>query len=97
MPYEKGKVEGGPFYLQWTLTIFKVNIQVWYSITKTIANFYSSHSKCNQTYNTIYFETNTFHIHYEPLLVEGNDHIYNVQYIETPMDQTKTIISIVID
>lgn len=29
MSYEKGKVEGEPFNLQWTSIIFKVNIQVW--------------------------------------------------------------------
>ena len=89
MQYEKGKVEGRSFCLQWTCIIFNVNIRVWSSVTKTIANFYSSHSNSNETYNIIYFETNTFHVHYKLLIIGNNDHIYNVHCAKTLVDPNK--------
>ena len=95
MEYEKGKVEGGPFCLQWTCIIFNVNIRVWSSVTKTISNFYSSHSNSNETYNIISFETNKFYIHYEPLIIDKNDHIYNSHCRKTLVTQIKNIVSIV--
>ena len=78
MPYEKGKVESGSFCLQWTCIIFNVNIQVWPLVTRIIAYFYSTQYNSNQIYNIISFETITIHIHYEPLIMQKNDHIQNV-------------------
>ena len=89
MPYEKGKVEVGPFCLQWTCIIFNVNIQVWSSVTRSIVNFYSAQSNSNQIYNIIYFETNIVHIHYEPLIMENNDHMYNMHCAKTLVQQNK--------
>jgi hypothetical protein len=74
MPYEKGKVEGGPFCLQWISIIFKVNIQVWSCFTNSIVNFYFSSSNSDITFDVMSFETNASHIHYEPLLKEQCEH-----------------------
>lgn len=79
IPYETRKVEGGPLCLQWTCIILDVKIQLWYLVTKNIVNLYSSHSNSSETYNIIFFETNIFHIHYDPLTIENNGHTYNVQ------------------
>jgi hypothetical protein len=39
-PYEKGNIEGGPFYLQWVSIIFQLNIHVSSSLAKNIVNYY---------------------------------------------------------
>jgi hypothetical protein len=70
MPYEKGKIEGGAFCLQWISFIFNVNIQVWSLHGSNIVNLYSAGSNCDKTVDVLSFETHTVHIHYEPLLRE---------------------------
>ena len=69
--------------------------QVWSSVTRTIADFYSTQSNSNQIYNIIYFKTNTTHIHYEPFIMESNDHMYNAHSTKILVQQTKNVISIV--
>jgi hypothetical protein len=68
MPYEKGNIDGGPFCLQWVVIIFQVNIHVWDSLANSIANYYNAHSNYDKTIDVMSFETNTSHIHYEPLV-----------------------------
>jgi hypothetical protein len=70
MPYEKGKIEGGAFCLQWISFIFNVNIQVWSLHGNNIVNLYSANSNCDKTIDVLSFETHTVHVHYEPLLRE---------------------------
>jgi hypothetical protein len=70
MPYEKGKIEGGAFYLQWISFIFNVNIQVWSLHDNNIVNLYLTGSNCDKIVDVLSFETQTIHVHYEPLLRE---------------------------
>jgi hypothetical protein len=70
MPYEKGKIEGGGFCLQWISFIFNVNIQVWSLHGSNIVNLYCTNSNCNRTIDVLSFETYTVDVHYEPLLRE---------------------------
>jgi hypothetical protein len=68
MPYHKGKIEGGPFCLQWIAIIFNVNIQVWSSHCNNIVTLYSARSNCHRTIDLLSLATDTFHVHYEPLI-----------------------------
>jgi hypothetical protein len=70
MPYEKGKIEGGAFCLQWISFIFNVNIQVWSLHGNNIVNLYFAGSNCDKIVDVLSFETHTVHVHYEPLLRE---------------------------
>jgi hypothetical protein len=78
MPYKKGKIEGGTFHLQWISIIFNVNIQVWSSHSMNILSLYPARSTCDKTVDVLSFETDPFHIHYEPLLTEHHNGICNV-------------------
>jgi hypothetical protein len=89
MPYEKGKCESGPFCLQWTCIIFNVNIQVWPLVTKTIVDLFSTQSNSNQIYNIISLKTNTFDIHYQPFIMDNNDHMYNLHCTKTLVQPNK--------
>jgi hypothetical protein len=70
MTYEKCKIDGGTFCLQWISFISNVNIQVWSLHGNNIVNLYSVGSNCDKTVDVLSFETHTFHIHYEPFLRE---------------------------
>jgi hypothetical protein len=52
-------------------------------------DFYSTKSNSNQIYNIASFKTNTAHIHYEPLIMESNDHVYNVHSVKTLVHPNK--------
>jgi hypothetical protein len=77
IPYENGKIEGGGFCLQWISFIFNVNIQVWSLYGNDVVNLYFSNSNCDRTIDVLSFETDTIHIHYEPLVREKYDYICN--------------------
>jgi len=79
MPYEKGKLEGDLFCLHWLSFIFKENIQVWSFVAKSTIASFSSHVACHETYTILALETNTSHIHYEPIRIEN----YYCQSIST--------------
>jgi hypothetical protein len=68
MPYEKGNIEGGTFCLQWISIIFRVNIQVWSTLSDGTVHFYCIDSNYDQTIDIISSKTDTPHIHYQPLI-----------------------------
>jgi hypothetical protein len=69
MPYEKGNIEGGTFCLQWISIIFRVNIQVWSTLSDDTVRFYDIDSNYDQTIGIISSKTDTPHIHYQPLII----------------------------
>jgi hypothetical protein len=68
LPYEKGNVEGGRFYLQWLSIIFRVNIQVWSTLPDDSVHSWCTDSNYDQTIDIISLKTDTPHIHYQPLM-----------------------------
>jgi exonuclease III len=90
MPYHKGKIEGGPFCLQWISIIFNVNLQVWSSHCNNIVTHYSARSSCAETVYLLSFETDTFHVHYEPLIRENRNSICTGHCSQATMDVDNT-------
>jgi hypothetical protein len=90
MPYHKGKIEGGPFCLQWISIIFNVNLQVWSSHCNNIVTHYSTRSSCAETMYLLSFETDTFHVHYEPLIRENPNSICTGHCCQATMDVDNT-------
>jgi hypothetical protein len=77
IPYEKGKIEGGAFYLQWLSFIFNVNIQVWSLHGNNIVNLYYVGLNCDKILDVLLFETHIVHIHYDPVQRENYSTMYN--------------------
>jgi hypothetical protein len=90
MPYQKGKIEGWPFYLQCISIIFNVNIQVWSSHCNNIVTHYSAHSSCDETLYLFSFEIDTFHVHYKPLIRENGNSICTGHCSQATMDVDNT-------
>jgi len=53
--HKKGKIEGGPFYLQRISIIFNVNIQVWSSRTMNILSLYPTLSTYDKKVDVLSF------------------------------------------
>jgi hypothetical protein len=68
LPYEEGNVEGGKFCLQWLSIIFRLNIQVWSTMSDGIVHSCCINSKYDRTIDMISLKTDTPHIHYQPLM-----------------------------
>ena len=88
MPYEKGGVEGKPFFLQWAAILFEVNIQEWSSVTRSIVNYYQCNNFSSQTYNIVSFEIGAFQNHYAPLSIDGHNNRRNVHCQILPIETT---------
>jgi len=86
MPFEQGGIEGGSFCLQWAEILFKVNIQEWSFVTRSIMNYYQCNNFLSQTYNIVSFEIDAFHTHYTPLSIDGHNNRSNVHYQILPIE-----------
>ena len=83
MPHEQGKIERGPFCFQWVCIIFNANIRVWSSNNRTVTSLYSSNTNYSETYDIVLFDTETYYIHYDPMIMKN----YNANHIFIAMIQ----------